>query len=157
MTKKDFCDAINVILSQVTCEMSGDALESINMWNGTRLPSVFHYSATSERCMERQLAELKGCERRTTFMADLSIGEWCGGWNGVADTVRRSMKNWRDDVEMMSEFVLCVNWKAWEHHARGNMMWAKLYSLLCDGVSDLMFRYYEGDDEKTSYLWRYLD
>lgn len=157
MTKKDFCKRIDEILLTVGREMNGVQLESVRTWKGQPVPNVFSYAATSERCMERMLEELNGCERRTTFMSDLSIGEWCSGWSGVLDTLRRCMVDWRDNVEMMAEFVLCVNWKAWEHHARENHMWAKLYSLLYEGVRDLMYDYYSGDDEKTSYLFHYLD
>jgi len=157
MNKTDFCKRVDEILLTVGREMNGTRLECVNVWNGQELPNVFVYAATCEHCMERQLEDLKGCKRQTTFTADLSIGEWTSGWSGVFDTLRRCMVEWRDNVEFMSEFVLCVNWKAWEHHARKNANWAKFYSLLYEGVRDLMYDYYEGDDEKTSYLWSYLD
>ena len=157
MTKKDFEKRIKSIFSQVLAEMNGAEMESVSMWCGTRIGNVFQYGAVSERSMERQLMDLKGCERKTTFMSDLSIGEWCSSWRGVFDTIHRSMVSWKDNVEMMSEFVLCVNWKAWEHSARGNANWTKLYSLLYEGVRDLMYDYYEGDSQKTSYMWSYLD
>lgn len=157
MTKKEFCKRIDEIFVTVGREMNGVKLESVSMWNGRRVPSVFAYAAACERGMEVNLDAIKGCKRRTTFTADLSIGEWCDGWRGVFDTVRRAMTEWRDNVEYMSEFVLCVNWKSWEHFGRENHMWAKFYGLLYEGVRDLMYDYYEGDDEKTSYMWRYLD
>lgn len=157
MNKSEFCKRIDEILLTVGREMNGIKLEPVNMWNVQEVPNVFAYAATCEHCVERQLEDLKGCERKTTFTADLSIGEWVSGWSGVFDTLRRCMVEWRDNVEFMSEFVLCVNWKAWEHHARQNFMWAKFYSLLYEGVRDLMYDYYEGDEDKTSYMWHYLD
>lgn len=107
--------------------------------------------------MEKQLAELKGCERKYTFMHDFSIGEWCESWRGLLDTLRRCLVEYCDNEKAASELVLCVNLKAWEHHARGNANWARLYSLLYEDIRDLMYDYYEGDEEKTSYMWRYLD
>lgn len=157
MTKKDFIAGINSIFNSIAKEMNGAKFKPVNMWAGQRLSNVFQYGAISEACMERQLRELSGRERQTTFMSDLSIGEWCESWRGVFDTTRRALTEWRDNVEFMAEFVLCVNWKSWEHHANEHPNWMKFYALLYEGVRDLMYEYYEGDDEKTSYLWEYLD
>ena len=157
MNKTSFEAGIKKIFSGVLNEMSGATLESVTMWQGHRISNVFAYGAISERCMEKQLEELKGCKRHWTFMSDFSIGEWCEGYKGLFDTISRCMLSYRDNVEAMSEFVLSVNWKSWEHYARGNNQWAKMYSLLYEGVRDLMYDYYEGDEEKTSYMWSYLD
>lgn len=157
MTRKDFVSRIESIFGTVTKEMDGQKFESVSTWQGKRIANVFAYAATSEKCMEHNLEEICGRERKTTFMSDLSIGEWSESWRGVFDTTRSALLEWRDNVEYIAEFVLCVNWKAWEHHARGNESWTKFYSLLYDGVRDLMFDYYEGDEEKASYLFEYLD
>jgi len=157
MNKKELEAELKNVFGGVLKEMNGANLEPVKMWLGHKVTNVFEYGAISERCMERQLAETSGRERKTTFMSDLSIGEWCESWRGVFDTTRRAITEWRDNIEYIAEFVLCVNWKAWEHHARGNENWAKFYSLLFEGVRDVMYDYYEGDEEKTSYLWQYLD
>ena len=154
MTKEDF----NSKLATISQFMSvNDApMERVNNWMGQTIPNVFSYGATSEHCMEIHLAET-GKERKTTFMHDLSIGEWCEGKFGVVDTCYRAMKEWKDYEDYMAEFVLCVNWKAWEHHARGNKEWCKFYSLLYEFVRDLVYEYYEDNSEKTAYVYNYLD
>ena len=157
MTKKEFTAKIKGIFDAVAKEMNGAKFESVSIWQGQRVPHVFAYAAISEKCMERQLEELTGRKRKTTFMSDLSVGEWCESWRGVFDTTRRAMIEWRDNVEYMAEFVLCVNWKSLEHHANEHPNWSKFYALLFEGVRDLMYEYYEGDEEKTSYFWEYLD
>lgn len=157
MNKKQFDARIKEFCGMVLRELDGARLEPVNDWCGTKLTNVFQYAMTSERCMEKNLAELKGCKRKTTYMHDLSIGEWCEGYKGVFMTVRNSMLERRDDVEYMAEFVLCVNWKSWEHYNRNNMNWSRFYSLLYEYVRDLMYDYYEGDEEKSSALFEYLD
>lgn len=157
MKKNEFGARLNSIFRAVAKEMNGVQLECVNTWPGHTFDSIFHYAATSEKCMEMNLAEISGRERKTTFMSDLSIGEWAGGWHGVFETTENAVRSWRDNVEYMAEFVLCLNWKSWEHHGRGNANWSRFYTLLFEGVRDLMYDYYEGNDEKTSYLWEYLD
>ena len=136
--------------------VNDNPMESVGNWMGTAIPNVFMYARVSERCMEAQLEEV-GRKRITTFMADLSIGEWCSGRDGVLDTCKNAIRSWKDNEKYMAEFVLCVNWKSWEHHARGNKEWCKFYSLLYDWVRDFVYDYYRGDDEKVRYVWEYLD
>lgn len=154
MEKKEFNSRLREIISTAKEEFVGTKFEAVNSWFGTPV-NVFQYSATSEHYMERQLSEC-GKERKTTFMSDLSTGEWFG-LNGVFDTVKNAVSSWKDDEEYMTEFVLCLNWKAWEHDARKNTNWAKFWSVMYEQVRDLMYDYYEGDEKKTRYLWEYFD
>lgn len=156
MEKKEFNSRLRDVITKTENAFNGVKFESVASWMGQPVPNVFTYAAISERCMERQLNELKGMERQTTFMADLSIGEWCGV-SSVLDTIKRAVSEWKDNVEYMAEFVLCVNWKAWEHAARENENWVKFWSFAFEQVRDLMYDYYADDDEKTRYLWEYLD
>lgn len=118
--------------------------------------NVFSYAAACEKCFELQLTEMTGRERISTFYADLSIGE-CFGLQGVLDTCKNACKHWKDNVEMMSEFSLCVNWKAWEHAGRNNEHWAKAYSALYYHIDSLLRDYYEADPDKASYYFQYMD
>ena len=154
MAKKDFDKRLKELDKFMT--VNDSPMEHVNKWHSQTLPNVFAYGATSEHCMEMQLAEV-GKERITTFMSDLSIAEWCESKKGVISTCKNVLKEWRDDEKYMSEFVLCVNWKAWEHDARKNYQWSKFYSLLYDWVRDYVYDYYEGDGKKTAYVWEYLD
>lgn len=154
MGKKEFASRLCEIISTAKQEFIGTKFEAVNNWMGIPV-NVFQYAATSERCMERNLSEC-GKERKTTFMSDLSIGEWCG-LHGVLDTIKNAMLSWKDDEEYMSEFVLCCNWKAWEHNARKNVNWAKFWSFIYGQVRDPMYDYYAEDEEKTAYMYEYLD
>ena len=154
MEKKEFASRLREIISTAKENFSGAKFEAVNNWMGTPV-NLFQYAATSERCMERNLAEC-GKKRKTTFMSDLSTGEWFG-FNGVLDTVKNAVSSWKDDEEYMAEFVLCTNWKAWEHDARKNTQWVRAYSFLYDNIRDLMYDYYAEDEEKTAYMYEYLD
>ena len=156
MKKQEFNTKVHDVVKAMKDQMQGHTLESVRDWYGNIINDVFVYGASSEALMERQL-RMNGHERKTTFMSDLSIGEWCEGMEGVLDTWKRVMMSWKDDVEFMAEFVLCVNWKSWEHHGRSNNEWAMFYSFLYEYTRDLAYEYYEGDDEKTKYMFDYLD
>lgn len=156
MKKQEFNNKVHDVVKTMKDQMQGHTLEAVNEWHGKHITGVFDYAAICEGLMERQL-NYNGHERKTTFMSDLSIGEWCEGMLGVLDTWKRVMMYWKDDVVYMSEFVLCVNWKAWEHHGRSNNEWARFYSFLYEYTRDIMYDYYEGDEEKTSYMYNYLD
>lgn len=155
MTKKEFKSRLINIIYNIVDEVEGLKLESVNDWFGTPV-DVWQYAATSEANMERQLRDLKGGERKTTFMSDLSIGEWYG-MRGVLDTVKNAVSSWKDDETYMAEFILCLNWKSWEHAARNKDSWTQLYTCLFEDIRDLMYDYYSGDEKKTGYLYRYLN
>ena len=158
MEKKEFSYRLLEIVRHLHeyAKENKSKFENVRTWLDKPMPNAMVYGAQSEYTMECQLKELKGEERKTTFMSDLSVGEWFGV-PSVIDTMRNALANWVDDVEYASEFILCVNWKAWEHDARGNKQWAVFYLSAYEYIIDLLYDYYEGDEEKTSYMWRYLD
>ena len=157
MTKKELSSRMTETIRHCCDYVSNEGikLEPVNNWFGTPV-NVWQYAATSEMNMERQLRDLKGEERKTTFMSDLSIGEWYG-MRGVLDTVKDAVTSWKDDETYMAEFILCLNLKLLEHHARGNVSWVRLYVYLFEDIRDLIYDYYEGDEKKTGYLYSYLD
>jgi hypothetical protein len=132
-------------------------LEDVRMWLGVRMQNCFAYGMQSEACMERQLHDMTGRERQTTFMSDMSVAEWVGGLQGLLDTIRDILHAWINNEVYIAEFILCVNWKSWEHYARGNDNWAKVYSTLYHELYAIIMDYHEGDSEKTEYIWEYLD
>ena len=162
MTNKEFSDRLWRIFAETKEVVNISDLEPVNTWFGQKFNSCFQYGATSMACQEKQLADLKGCERKTTFMSDLSVAEWCSMATG--DDMTEFFRNfadicnvWKMNEVYMSEFILCVNWKAWEHDARGNSNWAAFYSQLFYGIQSLMYDLYEGDEKRVSYMWDYLD
>lgn len=123
--------------------------------------NVFTYAAASERIFEKNLNEVACRERKTTFYSDLAIAEWFEPEErgAIVDTCQRVLLNWINDCKYIAEFILCVNYKAWEHHERNNVGLAKLYATLYEQIADIVYDYYEANDmeDEVSYIYRYLD
>lgn len=122
----------------------------------------FTYGAWCERNFEMNLRE--DYERKTTYTSDFSIAEWCvpvEGMSAIADTLKNALDNWKDDVEWFAEILLVVNLKSWEHAARGNNEYGKMYSELFYMVQALYFDWFDSDnkqhDKAMDYYYQYVD
>lgn len=118
--------------------------------------NIFGYAATCEKNFEYNLQAMKGGERKTTFFADLSIAEVFGK-DDVIDTCKRVLNEWLGNEVYTAEFVLSVNWKSWEHQARGNDGWCKFYGDLYFAINDIVYDAYAEDEEKMDYYYHYMD
>ena len=124
--------------------------EKLNVGN------IFEYAAYCEKMFERNLEEIKQGERKTTFYKDLSLAEVFDS-ESVIDTIQRALKEYIYDEQYIAEMALSVNWKSWEHKARGNEGWCKLYADLYYKIDDIIYDAYADDEEKTDYYWHYMD
>lgn len=122
----------------------------------------FTYGAWCEKNFEANLRE--DYERKTTYTSDFSIAEWCvpvEGMNAIADTLRNALTNWRDNIEWFAEIILVINLKSWEHAARHNNEYGKMYSELFYMVQALYFDWFDGDnkqhDKAMEYYYDYID
>jgi len=73
--------------------------------------------------------EMSGYEPKTTFWTDFSLAEPFGE-KAVRDTYNRAFKEWKSNVEYITEMVMMLNWKIWYHHDSGNESMARLYDEL---------------------------
>lgn len=118
--------------------------------------SVFEYANVCTKAFEANLGNVGNYRRRTTFYADLSIAEYYGEAN-VKDTYNQVMKEWLDNIEYITEFVLCLNWKCWEHHGRDNRELAVLYhDLYYKAVGEVM-EHYKNDQKSLLYYYEITD
>ena len=117
---------------------------------GYNVNNALQYGACEEQIIDSIFAEV-GYTRKSTFFSDLSIAEWYGV-KEVKDTIRRVVKNWFDDTEMFTEFVMCVNHKAWEHHQRQNSELSQLYSEKFYELQDMVYE--KWDEEAQSYYYK---
>ena len=122
----------------------------------------FTYGAWCERNFEMNLRE--DYKRQTTYTSDFSIAEWCvpvEGMSAIADTLKNALDSWRDDVEWFAEILLVVNLKSWEHAARGNNEYGKMYSELFYMVQALYFDWFDSDNKQhekaMDYYYQYID
>lgn len=58
---------------------------------------------------------INGYETMTTFWQDFTIAEKFGV-AAIKDTYRRAFEEWKDDYKYLTELVMVLNWKIWQHY-----------------------------------------
>lgn len=91
------------------------------------------------------IEELTGYKPKTTFYSDFSIADRFG-INAIKDTYNRAFKNWKDDIEYLTELVMVLNWKCWQHYEENNRKLSKVYSELFGELSDWCFDNLKGNE-----------
>lgn len=97
---------------------------------------------------------ITGYKPITTFYEDFSIADRFG-YAAVKDTCRRGWKTAQAlGVEYITEFVMVLNWKIWEHYESNEPM-ARLYNDLWMHYHDWAQDNLKGED--LSYYYRTTD
>lgn len=68
-----------------------------------------------------------GYKQITTFFEDFSIADNFG-ISAIKDTYKRAFSAWKSDYKYLTELVMVLNWKCWQHHHEGNTQKSDLYS-----------------------------
>lgn len=82
-----------------------------------------------------------GYTQMTTFFMDFGIAENFG-IEAVQDTYNRAFRQWKHDYKYLTELVMVLNWKSWQHAddcvAKNSLcnLYVKLYSELNDWCYD---------------------
>lgn len=84
-------------------------------------------------------------ELKTTFWQDFSIADRFGE-KAVRDTFDRAFGEWRTNTEYVTELVLVLNWKIWEHWEKGDEAAAKVYDELWKLADGWCMENLKGDD-----------
>lgn len=92
-------------------------------------------------------------EFKTTFWADFSIAD-AFGTEAIKDTFNRAFENWKDNHVYLTELVLVLNWKIWQHYEK-NETYAKLYNELWMKADNYGLDNLKGDE--LDYFIRTLD
>lgn len=71
---------------------------------------------------------LTGYKPFTTFYEDFSIADMFGA-SAIKDTYNRAFKEWKTDYKYLTELIMVLNWKIFEHYER-NDVYAQLYDEL---------------------------
>ena len=93
-----------------------------------KTPNLLEQAARKQAGFSRAVEDMNGYKTKTTFWADLTIGEAYGP-DGVQDTYNRVKSAWVENYEYWTEFVLCLNHKIWEHYQTNEPL-ARLYDKL---------------------------
>lgn len=91
---------------------------------------------------------------KTTFLMDFSIADRFGE-KAVRDTYKRAFKEWKHDYIYLTELVLVLNWKIWEHYDKGNEKLSRVYDELWRTAQDYGYDNLKGEELK--YFIRTLD
>lgn len=92
-----------------------------------------------------RIEEMCGYEPKTTFWDDFWIGLYFGGEEGVRDTYRRAFKEWKNDVEYVTELVLVLNWMIWALYEVDEPM-ARVFDELWREADKWCMSHLEGED-----------
>ena len=59
-----------------------------------------------------------GYEMQTTFWQDFTIAD-AFGIDAIKDTFNRAFKEWKDNYIYLTELVIVLNFKIWQHYEHG--------------------------------------
>ena len=79
-----------------------------------------------------------------TFWSDFTIAD-AFGINAVKDTYKRAFAEWKSDYKMLTELVMVLNHKMWQHYEANNDIW-KLYCHLFEKADTYAIDNLKGSD-----------
>ena len=91
---------------------------------------------------------------KTTFGQDFTIADHFG-LSAIKDTFKRAFENWKDNYIYLTELVIILNWKIWEHYENGNEKYAELYNDLWEKADAYACENLKGDE--ASYFFEMTD
>ena len=106
------------------------------------------------RITDWNIEEMTGYKPKTSFYRDFSIAEPFGE-KGIRDTYKRAFKGWKTNYEYLTELVMVLNWKTWEHHDNGNRELSLLYYELWSEADEYATENLKG--EELDYFYQTTD
>lgn len=94
-----------------------------------------------------------GYEMQTTFPMDFSIAD-AFGINAIKDTFHRAFRDWKSNYIYLTELVITLNWKIFEHY-ESNDDYARLYNELWEYVDEYACNNLKG--EELDFFYRITD
>ena len=97
--------------------------------------------------------QMIGYEPKTTFWLDFSIAD-AFGIDAVKDTFNRSFRDWKSNHIYLTELVMVLNHKIWQHYEKNEAL-ARVYNALWEQADQ--WALYNLKDEELEYYVRTLD
>ena len=94
-----------------------------------------------------------GYKPKTTFWDDFSIADIFGA-DAVRDTFNRAFSEWKNDTEYLTELVLVLNHKIWQHYEHNEPL-ARVYDELWKKADLFAVENLTGDD--LTYFYNITD
>lgn len=101
----------------------------------------------------REFMRENGYELQTTFWEDFSIADRFG-LSAIRDTFKRAFKEWKGNYKYLTELVLVLNHKIWQHYEKRQDM-AALYNALWEQASQYAVENLK--DDELSYYYEVTD
>lgn len=95
-----------------------------------------------------------GYETKTTFWDDFSIADRFGV-SAVKDTYKRAFNEWKNNTVYVTELVLVLNHKLWQHYNKNNQILAEVYDGLWREANDWCYDNLKGED--AEYFFNVID
>ena len=92
------------------------------------------------------IEEMTGYKPITTFYEDFSIADRFG-ISAIKDTFKRAFENWKDNYKYLTELVMALNWKIWEHYENNEKV-ARVYSDLWEKADGYAMDNLKGEELK---------
>ena len=90
----------------------------------------------------------------TTFALDFTIADHFGA-SAVRDTFNRAFDEWKDDYRYLTDLVIVLNHKIWQHYECGNVALSRLYDELWRKADEYAWNTLQGDQQ--DYYFRMTD
>lgn len=94
-----------------------------------------------------------GYEMTTTFWTDFTIAD-CFGVAAIKDTFKRAFNEWKGNYIYLTELVIVLNHKMWQHYERDDAL-AILYNDLWEKADEYACSHLKG--EELSHFYRVTD
>lgn len=99
------------------------------------------------------IESLTGYKPLTTFYEDFSIAEYFGK-DAIKDTLLSALDYAKTDYRVLTELVMVLNWKIWEHY-ESNEPLGKIYNALWEKLDRYAINTLKG--EELEYFFRTTD
>lgn len=100
------------------------------------------------------MCNMTGYQPSTHIWEDFTISEEFGA-AAIEIIYAQSLDKYKTDYKKLTELVMMLNWKSWEHNSLGNYEISELYADLFYKARD--YGYDHLKDDELSYFWRTLD
>ena len=97
------------------------------------------------------MANIMGYETITTFWMDFTIAD-AFGIDAVKDTFERAFAEWKGNYKYLTELVLVLNWKIWDHYEKSNEPLARVYNDLWIKANDYAWENLKGEELDYFFL-----
>ena len=116
---------------------------------------VLLYAMLEQARFERTMSNF-GYKTKTNFFCDLSVAEVVGGERDIRYTFDNTFKEYGNDIEKITEFVMCLNHKIWAHYNKNDAL-SELYDELWRKGEEKVMDTFKDNEDALNYYFRTTD